>query len=165
MSWTAADTCVLAANILGWPAIHLAVSAWILRWPAERFDPRARLYRARRWEAEGRIYEMLFRVRSWKGMLPEGAAFFRGGFRKAKLLRRDPEYIERFIRETCRGELVHWVTLAFAPLFILWNPAWAIAVMMGYGIVANVPCIVTQRYNRLRLARAAAHQRTRSRGQ
>ena len=107
----------------------------------------------------------MFTHRSWKGMLPEGAAFFRGGFRKAKLLRRDPEYIERFIRETCRGELVHWVTLAFAPLFILWNPAWAIAVMMGYGIVANVPCIVTQRYNRLRLARAAAHQRTRSRGQ
>jgi glycosyl-4,4'-diaponeurosporenoate acyltransferase len=154
MSWTAADTCVLAANVLGWPTIHLAVSAWIHRWPVERFDPRAPLYRARRWEADGRIYDALFRVRSWKGMLPDGAALFRGGFRKSKLLRRDRTYIERFIRETCRGELVHWVTLAFAPLFILWNPAWAIAVMTAYGIIANVPCIVTQRYNRLRLDRA-----------
>ena len=158
MSWTAADTCVLAANVLAWPAIHLAVSAWITRWPAERFDPQAPLYRGRRWEAEGRLYERFFRVRSWKGMLPDGAALFRGGLRKSNLVRRDPADLERFARETCRGELVHWITLAFAPLFILWNPAWAVAVMMAYGILANVPCIVTQRHNRLRLARAEARR-------
>jgi glycosyl-4,4'-diaponeurosporenoate acyltransferase len=156
MSWTAADTCILAANVLGWPAIHLAFSAWITRWPTERFDPRTPLYRGRRWEAEGRLYETLFLVRSWKGMLPDGAALLRGGFRKSKLVRRDPAYLERFARETCRGELVHWITLAFAPLFIPWNPAWAIAVMMAYGILANIPCIVALRYNRLRLVRASA---------
>jgi glycosyl-4,4'-diaponeurosporenoate acyltransferase len=156
MSWTAADTCVLAANVLGWPAIQMAVSAWITRRPAERFDPRAPLYRARRWEGEGRFYEACFLVRRWKGILPDGAALFRGGFRKSRLARRDPAYLERFARETCRAELVHWISLAFAPIFIFWNPAWAIAVLMVFGVIANVPCIATQRYNRLRLARAAA---------
>jgi len=111
--------------------------------------PRAEL------EAGGRLYEAAFRVRAWKVLLPDGAA---------ALPRRLPEGeaegarsgVPRPLRrETCRGELAHWITLAFAPVFVLWNPPWAIAVMTAYGILANVPCIVTQRYNRLRLAALA----------
>lgn len=157
MSWTDVELpLVLAANILGWPVIHLAVAALVTRWPAGRFDPAAPLYRERSWEAGGAIYERLFRIRSWKRRLPDGAALISDAFRKSRLEGRDAAYLDRFSRETCRGELVHWITLAFTPLFFLWNPPWAMVVMAAYGILANVPCILTQRYNRIRLGRAVA---------
>lgn len=44
--------------------------------------------------------------------------------------------------------------LAFVPLFFLWNPWWADLVIVAYAIAANVPCIVAQRYNRVRFQRA-----------
>ncbi|MBN1420294.1 MAG: glycosyl-4,4'-diaponeurosporenoate acyltransferase [Planctomycetes bacterium] len=161
MSWTDIELLlVLAANILGWPAVHLAVSAWVTRWPIGKFDPAAPLFRERRWEAGGALYERLFRIRSWKRLLPDGATLLPGTFRKSRLAGRDAAYLARFSRETCRGELIHWITLAFIPVFFLWNPPWAMAVMAAYGILANAPCILTQRYNRLRLNRLADRSRT-----
>ena len=63
----------------------------------------------------------------------------------------DPHYLQVFIRETWRGELCHWTVLAFTPLFFLWNPWWADLVCLAYALAANLPCIIVQRYNRLRL--------------
>ncbi|MCF7734052.1 MAG: hypothetical protein K9N23_20380 [Akkermansiaceae bacterium] len=37
-----------------------------------------------------------------------------------------------------------------------WNSWWADAVMAAYAIAANLPCILAQRYNRLRLRRLLA---------
>ena len=65
----------------------------------------------------------------------------------------DPDYLRRFIRETWRGELCHWGALGCAPVFFLWNPWWADVIMVSYGLLANLPCILAQRYNRLRLRR------------
>ena len=55
--------------------------------------------------------------------------------------------------------------LAHAPIFLVWNPPWASAVMVGFGLLSNLPPIVAQRYNRIRLAQAiaAAAARTASR--
>ena len=36
------------------------------------------------------------------------------------------------------------------PLFVLWNPPLAAGLLIGYGVVANLPFIVIQRYNRFR---------------
>ena len=43
--------------------------------------------------------------------------------------------------------------LAIAPLFFLWNTPWLAGVMVLYGVAANLPCLITQRYNRARLLR------------
>jgi glycosyl-4,4'-diaponeurosporenoate acyltransferase len=51
---------------------------------------------------------------------------------------------------------VHWAVLALSGLFFLWNPWWAGMVMIAYAAAANLPCILIQRYNHLRLARAIA---------
>lgn len=64
-----------------------------------------------------------------------------------------PAYLERFVRETCRGEAVHWVVFACALLFFLWNPWWIGLIMVAYAAAVNVPCIIAQRYNRIRLVR------------
>ena len=63
----------------------------------------------------------------------------------------DEESIKRFILETRRAELTHWLSIVPAPLFFIWNPPWAGWLMVGYAVVVNAPFILIQRYNRPRL--------------
>lgn len=144
---------LVAVNVLGWPAIQLAVAWLFMRLPAGSFDPQSWLCRPRMWEAGGRLYERVFAVKLWKRRLPDAAPWFRGGFAKKNLSAADPSYVSRFIGETCRGECAHWTMMLAAPLFFLWNPWWADLIMVAYAIAANLPCILVQRYNRLRLSR------------
>jgi glycosyl-4,4'-diaponeurosporenoate acyltransferase len=146
---------LIAVNVLAWVVLHLGI-AWLgTLLPRRLFDPARPWFRIHAWERSGRVYERLFRLRAWKDALPDGAALFRGGFRKARLTARRADYLAVFAAETCRGEAVHWTVLLSAALFFLWNPPWAGWIMVAYAIAANLPCILVQRYNRARLARAA----------
>jgi glycosyl-4,4'-diaponeurosporenoate acyltransferase len=75
-------------------------------------------------EREAGIYRRQLRVCKWKSMLPDGAGWVGGKFRKKKLRGRDANYLSRFVAETKRGELAHWIMFACCPLFFLWNPFW-----------------------------------------
>ena len=140
---------VIALNIAGWPVIQLVLAWTFLKMPAAWFDPPP----ARTWERGGRFYEMNFQIKRWKDHLPDAAKWFGGGFAKGKLAGTEEDYLRRFIRETWRGELCHWCAIACTPVFFLCNPWWGNAVMITYAIGANLPCILAQRYNRLRLRR------------
>ena len=78
---------------------------------------------------------------------------FQGGFAKANLQTATPEYLERFLRETWRGEIVHWLALLALPLFAIWNPWWGVLVNAAVAMAVNFPCILALRYNRMRLMR------------
>ena len=54
------------------------------------------------------------------------------------------------LRETRRAELAHWWALWCSPLFLLWNPPLAAALLVSYGVLVNLPFIAIQRYNRFR---------------
>jgi glycosyl-4,4'-diaponeurosporenoate acyltransferase len=151
---------MIVVDFIAWGAIHLGVAWALTQLPPQRFDPLSWLYRPRRWEADGQIYQRWLAVHRWKRVLPDGAALFRRGFRKKRFSSRSPEYLERFRRETCRGELVHWVVMAFGPLFFVWNPPLVGAFMVVYAVLANLPFIVVQRYNRVRLQRVLDRQVT-----
>ena len=139
-------------NIFAWALFHIGLAAAATAMPLRRFPPDGWICRERRFEKKGRIYETHFSVRRWKGMLPEGADILNAGFRKGRLERRDPDYLQEFCLETCRSEICHWWVWLCGWLFFLWNPAWAGWVMVVYATFANVPCIIAQRYNRVRLA-------------
>ena len=145
---------VLVLNVAGWPVLQLGLAWAFTRTPVSRFHPP----RSFAWERGGRFYERLFGIKRWKDRLPDAARWFGGGFAKGTLASLDSNYLRRFIVETWRGELCHWIALGFAPVFFLWNPWWADLVMAGYAIAANLPCILAQRYNRLRLRRLLARQ-------
>ncbi len=146
----------IGINAGAWLAIHLGV-AWLgTQAPARWFCPDAWPFRIRSWEQDGHLYERGMRVKLWKDWIPDGAALFAGGFPKADLGAAAPERLARFLRETCRGEAVHWVAGLAAFLFFAWNPPWAGWLMVAYGAAANLPCIIVQRYNRPRLARLLA---------
>ncbi len=38
------------------------------------FDPQGWLYRTRRWERGGQVYDRVFLIRAWKRLLPDGSA-------------------------------------------------------------------------------------------
>jgi len=147
-------------DILAWLVIHLGVVALMIRVPGDRFHPEGPLYRPRAWERAGRLYERVFRIRSWKERVPDGAGLWRDrGFPKRRLARRDASYMKAFCVETCRAELTHWVIILFAPLFFFWNKTGVGWIMIGYALAENLPLIMVQRYNRLRFARVLEKRR------
>jgi len=148
-----------ATNILidfaAWLIIHIGVSYIMTRKPLTSFNDNSWLYRKRDWERNGKSYEKFFRLKSWKRKLPDGAAIFKSGFEKKHLKETNKDYLDTFIRETCRAELTHWIVFLFGPVFFVWNVWWVGIVMILYATMANIPCIITQRYNRIRLQRIA----------
>ncbi len=140
-------------DVIAWFVIHMGVSYIMTHQPLTSFVPDSWLYKQRRWERNGRFYERFFRLKSWKKKLPDGAALFKSGFEKKHLKETSRDYFNSFVSETCRAELTHWIVFLFGPLFLIWNLWWVGVVMILYASIANIPCIVTQRYNRIRLQR------------
>lgn len=141
-------------DFVAWFIIHVIVVAIMIRIPAKYFNPYHWLYRERRWEREGKVYEDVFKIKRWKQHLPDGARLLGHlGFQKKKLNGSSPEYFEAFLMETCRAELTHWILILFAPFFFLWNPQWVGFFMIFYALFENVPFILAQRYNRIRFRR------------
>ena len=135
------------------------------RIPHDHLERDGRLLRLRNWERAGRTYDRVLRIKTWKARLPEAGALFRGGFSKRGGARHHRAQLEQFLRATRRAERAHWAILALAPTFFLWilafgMPWWLAVAMFGYGVVANVPCILVQRYNRGRLARILSPRST-----
>ena len=154
--WIPPDWLVITLNFGGILLLQLA-TAWITtKVPLGQFQTDAWLYRTRPWERDGKIWKKLFGVTSWKDHLPDGAAFFRNGMKKNIVHGRNPHYLDRLARETCRAELTHTVVLAFVPVFWLWNDPISGLVITGFIALANLPCVIVQRFNRPRLLRAAA---------
>lgn len=142
---------IVVLNVIGIPAIHLGISWFYTRMDRARFDPHSALFRVRPWELKGKIYQRLFRIRSWKHLLPDAAPWF-DGFTKGKLRERDPAYLRAFVAETCRGEAAHYAQIPVILLTLIWNP-WPVAaiVMIFYAFLSNLPCLILQRFTRARL--------------
>ncbi len=142
---------VIFLNIAGWIIIHLGVSWACSHMPLSRFDPDNFFYRIKKIEGGGKIYERFFKIKKWKKLIPDGAALFKGGFPKKKLESNKLDYLNKFNGETCRAELTHWLQILPSGIFFLWNMWWVGLIMIAYGLLANIPCILLQRYNRARL--------------
>jgi len=145
---------IVGLNVAGWLFIQLGLAWLFTKMPVTWFTAG----RARSWERDGRFYERVFGIRRWKNRLPDAARWFGGGFAKGTLAGTNPDYLRRFIRETRRGELCHWLAIGCAPVFFLWNPWWGDLIIVGYAVAANLPCVLAQRYNRARFQRLLARR-------
>lgn len=140
---------IVALNVAGWLIVQVGLAWAFTRMPVTWFDPSEPRFT----EDSGSFHERFLAIKRWKGWLPDGARWFAGGFAKGALAATDPLYLRRFICETRRGELCHWVAVGCAPIFFLWNPWWGDLIIVTYALAANLPCILTQRYNRARFSR------------
>ncbi|MEZ5374802.1 MAG: hypothetical protein R2704_19200 [Microthrixaceae bacterium] len=145
------DAATVGVSIVAWLAIGLTSGCVYHRLPADRFAHDNAVTRARPFEANGAFYQRRFRIRSWKNRLPEAGDFFADGFSKRHLDGRSEEHLNRFVAETRRAELVHWTNLCAGPWFLIWCEPLVGALMVLFGVVAHLPFIAVQRFNRARL--------------
>ncbi len=143
---------IIVVNSIAWFLAIYIPGTLIQKLPLRRFREESFLFRIRHWEQNGRIYQPLG-IKRWKEWLPDGAGLYQDGFRKKRLDLHavDELYLKRFILETCRAELVHWVIIGLIPLFFIWNPIEVAVWMIPFGLAVNLPCLITQRFNRPRL--------------
>ena len=113
------------------------------------FSPDKRMFRARRWENNGRIYNDLLKINRWKDHLPQHIG--KNGFSKNHLDGVSPDYLDEFILETCRGEWNHRANCWFAAVLFVLNPIGLALLLAFLLLLGNVPFAVIQRYNRFRL--------------
>nr|WP_286170574.1 glycosyl-4,4'-diaponeurosporenoate acyltransferase [Bacillus sp. NTK071] len=140
-------TLLIILNILAWLIIHVVLSYICLRLPDSFYESEKSEIDLKDWELK--LYKIVG-IRKWKTILPDGGGVFRGGFRKKELKALTSTYINKFILETRRAELTHWILIPPAILFFLWNPPLVGWIMVGYALLVNLPFIMIQRYNRYR---------------
>ncbi len=145
-----------------WAVVSLAAGYLAHRAPVARFSHDNAITRLRPFEVDGRFYERVTRVRRWKRYLPEGGDFYAGGFNKRHLRGTTDDHLQRFVAETRRAEMTHWWVMCFGPLFWVWSPFVMGSMMVAFGVLANLPCIIAQRYNRARLLRVLSRRQRRS---
>ena len=144
----------IVIDFIAWFIIHMGVVLCIIHIPSKSFDPEGWLYRARKWEKNGGIYTKIFKIKKWKEYLPDGSKLLKyRDFPKKRLEEKDDLYFASFLQETCRAELTHWIIMLFGPLFFLWNKPGVGLIMISYALIENLPLIMAQRYNRIRLKR------------
>jgi glycosyl-4,4'-diaponeurosporenoate acyltransferase len=144
---------MLLLDFIAWLVINLSVAGVISRLRSDSFDAETWLFKERNWEKQSGLYERLFKIKKWKGWLPDGAEVSRKAFKKKHLQTADSLYLGVFILETCRAEILHWIIFLFGFVFFIWNPWYVGIIMIVYAGITNLPCILTQRYNRIKLKR------------
>jgi len=141
-----------------WGIVPLLLAFLCLRLPDKLFEPSRFLWRSHPFEQDGRIYERVFHIRSWKHLLPDGGGVWKKhNYKKKTLSDYSEENLHRFLIEASRGELIHWLGILPFWVFGLFAPPFVIWIMLAYALIVNLPCIIAQRYNRPRIW--ALHQR------
>jgi glycosyl-4,4'-diaponeurosporenoate acyltransferase len=120
--------------------------AWLQTVPESARNPTAD-------QAVLRRYERWLGIQHWKAWIPDAGNALPGGIRKASLARRDPHALRRLIAETRRAELVHWALWPAWVVTAQWLPPAGVLVNLLFASLFNLPCLLLQRYNRLRLQR------------
>ena len=144
------QTLTIVLDVLAWGVFHSATGYAAYRLDDRRLSQDGWLLRSRGFEAGGRWYRRRLRIDRWKDRVPEAGDVFRGGVSKRQPPSHDAAGLRVFVRETRRAELAHWWAMCCGPVFVLWNPPLAAGLLMGYGVVVNLPFIAIQRYNRFR---------------
>jgi glycosyl-4,4'-diaponeurosporenoate acyltransferase len=142
---------LILLDVFVWLIIHVAVSYICFKIPLSFFSKDIKWFRIRKWELKGKIYQRIFNIKRWKGIIPDGGGLFNKGFPKKSLKSSHFEYLKIFLYETKRAELTHWLIILPVPIFFIWNLWWIGIIMIIYAMIVNIPCILLQRYNRARI--------------
>ena len=125
--------------------------------PIKIFDHKKLIYRIQPWENNGDFYVKFLKIKKWKDCLPQYTS--KNGFSKKHInfnKNTDLSYINEFITETCRAEWNH-LACCFYFLFAFMVNSLKNAIIFSFiPILANLPFLLIQRYNRARLLKVRA---------
>jgi glycosyl-4,4'-diaponeurosporenoate acyltransferase len=142
---------VILLDVIAWLVIHLSLGYLSSKIPLEWLNPNQWFFQTFAWEKGGEIYQKFFRVRSWKKYIPNGSRAYRGAFSIKNLISSNPAYLERWLKESVRAEICHWVMIIPGFLFFLWNSEAFAWVNVVYAFLNNLVPIIMQRFNRPRM--------------
>lgn len=145
---------IWAVNVVLILIWHALVWIFCVKADASFFDPGKCIYKINRWESENNFYTKTLKIKKWKDKLPQYIA--KDGFSKKQMKNlsdMSPEYIKKFIGETCRGEWDHLMCCMYAVISFFINPLPYAILFSCIVIFCNLPFIAIQRYNRMRLLR------------
>ena len=146
-----AGIILIIVNIIAWGFFHFFISYLCFKIPLSFFLKKHSFFEMKKWEQSGRIWQKLLLVRKWKSFLIDGSSIAKKSYDKSHLHGKRGDDLIVFAAETKRAELTHFLLIVPAPLFFLWNPIWAGWIMIIYALIANLPFIIVQRYNRGRI--------------
>lgn len=149
---------LILIDSLAWLVIHLSLATAMAKVPLQFFKRNRSKFKTFAFEKEGSIYQKYFFIKLWKDQLPDSSQLLDGQFNLKHLSK--TQQIERFIDETCRAEMTHWLSIFPSLLFFIWNPWWLGVLMVVYALTFNLPFIIVQRYNRPRLINIYYSKRT-----
>ncbi|MFQ3708756.1 glycosyl-4,4'-diaponeurosporenoate acyltransferase (plasmid) [Staphylococcus equorum] len=108
-------------------------------------------FRSLDFEKEGQLWQKLFKVQYWKNQLPDGQRINSNIVSKAAFdTSSNTHEVSQFILETRRAGPS--ISIFYITAIAFLNSSKSIKIInLVYVIVANVPCIIVQRYNRPKL--------------
>lgn len=115
------------------------------------FDYRRNIYKSKKFENNGKFYVKYLKIKKWKDKLPQYVS--KNGFSKKNINLKqvgDKKYFEKFLIETCRAEWNHLVCCMYAVISMLINKFPFSMIFSIIPVMANLPFLVIQRYNRIR---------------
>ncbi len=143
---------ILLSFIL-WPIFQISAALAVRLMPAKFFRADNPVFRSKKFEKNGKIYEKYFKIKSWKKYLPDGSAITGVGLKKKQLSDVSNTMLCYYLSESCRAELIHLLAIPPFILFGLFCPLPVVLFMLFYALAVNLPCLITQRYNRPRIER------------
>ncbi len=138
--------------VLIWLLIHLNIALFSSRLKKRTIESINVWFDPLPFERSLRLYKLLG-VKKWKNIIPDAAGLFPNSMSKANIGVLTSFGRKRFILETKRAELSHWLQILPSPIFFLLNDPFIGVMMIVYAIAFNTPMIIVQRYNRFRLMR------------
>lgn len=138
-------------NLLLFILVSLTMTIVCEKMPSNLYNYKKWLFREKKWEDGGRIYEHLFSVKSWKSKLPDISDFMKWRFNKKHLAQCGSDYLSVFLTESCKSEFTHWMIILSTLLFRFWSDLTSTLFFLILAGILNLPYIIIQRYNRPRL--------------
>lgn len=135
-----------------WSVTQMSLSHLFTKVPRSFFDTYHYWFRTFSFEKEGQLWNRLFFINKWKMYIPEGEWLNNNIYNKHVLRPLAQENIYKMIIEMRRAELVHWFSILPVIVFVR-APKYIKTINILYALLANLPIILTQRYNRPRLER------------
>lgn len=149
----------IAVTILIWFVLHMLGVYLCHKLSGTHLNKMLDAFSSKPFEGRGTIYQKIFHIQKWKDFLPDGGKINRFGFEKSRLVSKNESYLNDFILETLRAELIHWFGI-LSSLVFLWIYAYPKNILIfSIAILVDIPFIMIQRYNRPRLQRIVKHIR------
>ena len=143
----------LSDNIFLFILLSIANTFLSLKFPKSILDYQNWIYKDKKWEDGGEVYQRVLKVRNWKNQLPELSDFLKPIFSRKHIASFDEKHIQKYLLESCRAELTHWGIILSSFLFGIWSSFLETFFMIFLALGLNLPYVIIQRYNRPRIIR------------